>query len=520
MIFDCVAPCFPPNFNIFNLCLLNYHSLFEGFYRECSSGQVDLEIKDILKLLAWADTYRGQLERLGAQMEISNDCLTPLYNLYKKNVKEMLTDWIANLLESDLRAEVLCTEEGLFHTHAPTDLFRILSDQIATAEQTSTGMFYVEVINACTHITHQLFQRFVSRIRQMAVSIANPAAEPPCTYEKMCSIVNNADKMFMHMEELKERVQSSVDATCFEDLNFGDALDVFVDLARAGNSGIVAFIFRDISPILDEVFTKDWLEGDHIERVAATVQDFFVDLHANIEPHYFKKMAMETLNRIVLRYLDLLVCKKHAFESTAYTKMRDDITWLDRTFAEELRPKVVDKELEAVTQISALLSPDVLEATSVSLAVGKFFHSFPDCPLSVVERIVSSRVEIEKHDLVEILKVIKAYYEKFKAKQTGSESTIFSKLPSLASYFPTIVETSMEHRSHAPSLAEGKVGGKGSSLFSRGMRGMQEVLSGPGRSSLSSGNPPHPAPHTTLREERLSLSEEHVQVMSTNDFFS
>lgn len=162
LIFDYVGPCFPPSYDIFHTLWSRYHLQLARVLDSLGMYADQIANREILEVVQWVENYLETLRGLGIEEEelqmpkypvltTSNETnmeqsgFSLLIEKYMERIKDSSTAWYLNIIESDLNAEPVVSDEGILWSPGVVDFFRLLNDSLATVENVTRGEMMLQL---------------------------------------------------------------------------------------------------------------------------------------------------------------------------------------------------------------------------------------------------------------------------------------------------------------------------------------------------------------------------------------
>lgn len=357
-----------------------------------------LSNEQLLRLMDWIRGYASTRKRVLDKVPTTEDEGLPPFELIDD--VRLLIDRYMDLMDPRLQGYVVqistaVTTKGTeqvemkvltrLGTNAPQDLFNLLNEHLTYAKEGGSVVLQRRLLCAVMGIVC-LYQ---SMIVMDLHTRWDKREERELDMDYVCAIVNDAGAMLDHIELLENSFAQAIDpanADWDDDDGEGKADDddgeslraIQQDVPRAkdelikgaimGCQTLIKIVLADVEELLNQTFqpAAEWLAGDHMDEVAATIVDYFNDFKRFLDNYFFQRLAVMALEKLSMLYIGRLfavarsksnVFRQYQLTDDKVAKMTSDIDALSTgCFYKVIDKETVDKGLRVLYSVRNYLS--------------------------------------------------------------------------------------------------------------------------------------------------------------------
>ncbi|GAX84704.1 hypothetical protein CEUSTIGMA_g12126.t1 [Chlamydomonas eustigma] len=422
-IYDNVAPCFPPSYNIFDSLFQMYHVNVAEVIDIVGQRAESLSTRGQLRIMEFVRKYMETLRGLGVIEEsirlplvIHEDPqqmqgLDLLMDCYINRMSDTMTKWYTNILKVDFEYEPKKDYKGFLRTPGATEFFRIMNEEIQVILSIDD---HGEVMFNTAECSLKIMKAFQA-------ALTSALSQRHMTFEMACAQLNNCVMCYEQSLEFSEDVQRQLLPEYKKRIDIEVVCRGFLDVGKVATKSLVENIFNDpgTSTQLKALFSSaEWLSGKTTATLIATVKDYMTDVQSGVENTFVKRVAEAALEELVRRYVNILLAGVPQVTEAVVKRLKEDENDVETYFSTHLRPDRLSKYIDQLSDIRELLSSN--EAATCVLAYSNLLQIHSGFTLEVLQRIIEARVDMPKKEMKETLAQCKEVWKDRAAAQAAA----------------------------------------------------------------------------------------------------
>ncbi|KAJ1562706.1 SNARE-binding exocyst subunit S6 [Nowakowskiella sp. JEL0078] len=435
LIHDEATPLFPARYNLFHFAVLETHRSIHTSLNRAMASQLDPP--SILQLLKWTrDYHHNMLRRIGVAEELLEPRLLDgredeLVAAYVEKVHDKLSEWLANLLKSDV-ADFVGRERapeidgaGMYLLNGSVIVFQMFNQQVDVVAA-NRGVLLEGVVEVCVGLIEE-FQNTWAEVLEAEVGkfVGRSGECKGGIVEYVSALANDAMRSSEFCDSMKGRLELIVDNMSVVE-SMDKLRDGFMKLAKRGYTALIDIILIDTRPAFTKLYCNEWYEQDLMRLVIGTLEDYCEELQGHMVEYLFSKLTADLLDRFVVMALESLRNRGGKFRMpVAVEKLRSDVYNSTEFFIRFKSAKRVKQSFEVIDKVVAMLESN---PRLTYLEFYALFKAFPDVPLQFVEDVIQRRDDLDKATMKEVLESIRSKTREGKSEEEAKMVTVFSKI--------------------------------------------------------------------------------------------
>eukprot|EP00198_Chlamydomonas_reinhardtii_P014261 XP_001703598.1 component of the exocyst complex [Chlamydomonas reinhardtii] len=392
-VYDYVAPCFPPGYDVFNRCFQTYHVQFSVVVDVMGHGAAEgMSTAGALRVMDWVQKYMETLRNLGVDEELvrlppspladpdSLPGMVVLMESYVKRMADTVTRWYTNILDADLSIAII------------TDLNEHGEIMLQTAK---TAL--------------RIMVGFQEAQKDVLGGYGREGGRKGLGLEMAVAFLNNAVHCHDQSLEFAEDVGRQLKKEYREQLDVETVCRGFLEVAKVAAFRAVVVMFNDpgMSGQLKGLYGTGpgdtYLSGRVTSTLIATLRDYFSDIKTWVTPSFVKRVAEAALEELVRRAVNIFAVAPPQASEPLSARMESDVSDLSAYFeAYVTKADRLRKHLEVLADLRELLVADSPETFALAYSNLLAYNDKAFTPELVAKITSSCRSDLTKKQISDI----------------------------------------------------------------------------------------------------------------------
>ena len=383
-----LVPCFPPECDVYNLCLRTYRTHIEGVMTPFLAKTQEEEAPGtIILLAAWLNNYITVLSEFSPdltddlQLQLISAKVKELMPDFVAHVERLLSEWIQRIISHDLPLEgvsALVSSDSELISSLPEEMFSAINSQISFITTRIHGEILIDVFRACCNVL-KLQQKSEKKV---VMSLQDQKLDSELAVPYLCLRVNNMHRCNKHSSDLKE--------TCGKHLQFGDEgmnrerlEKMFAEVGKGymaitteATNGLAQVILRFVADnTIGSAFTDTWDSARPIGTALTTFEDFSSDLTKwLISDYYAHKIRRKFCDLLLLAYIEKLLWTQTRAKDVTYKVLIDLFPNLMHTKKPKSFKSIVSTSFDSLISRDSLDFEDFFQRNQLTLSYLPIFN--------------------------------------------------------------------------------------------------------------------------------------------------
>ena len=409
-----VTPCFPPDYEIYNLYVREYHKALNVTLNKIIS--TDPEASVLLTMHGWIKEYKKNMKELNVPPELMEPPLLDgkeqdLIEDYLKLIIKKLDEWSANLMKTEIEAFTIRAEppevdsDGLYGTQGAVILFQMVNQQVDSAMDSGQGVILARVIEEVSRVMRGIQDQWTRLVdTEYKKQIEKPEEVAGGLVEYCIALANDQLKSADFAEALSGRIEPLVSekyrGTIHDRLN--DAIDGCLDVAKKCTQTLIDIIFNDVKPATKQLFQPGWYDGI-MSQIVETMRDYMNDYQSSLNQSLFDLLVEDLLDAFLVTYITALANAPKLKIPAATERIKEDITESYKFFGAYKKTKELEPRFEVLEMILSLL-----EASKSLVFLSYWSFAKVHGPnIAFVENLMKARGDFDRSAVSDVMESVK-----------------------------------------------------------------------------------------------------------------
>ena len=409
-----VVPCFPSDYEIYNLYLREYHKALNETIKKLVADEPDATV--ILQLHAWMKEYRKTMKELQVPPELLDPPLLDgkdqtLIDDYLGLIVKKLDEWSGNLMKTEIK-EFITREQppeldpdGMYGMQGAVIMFQMVNQQVDLAADSGQGAILARVVEDSNRVMRQTQLQWINTVEmEYKKQVDKPEEARGGLVEYVIALANDQIKCADYAEALAARLEPLVSekykVIISERLN--DAIDGYLDVAKKCTQTLIDLIFNDLKPATKQLFGSAWYNGI-MSQIIETIRDYMSDYQAYLNSSILELLVEDLLDTFLITYLTALANSSKLRIPAATQQIKNDVGEAFQFFSTLKPPKELEAYFEVVELVLSLLEAS---KSMVFLSYWSFAKKHGPC-LAFVEGLMKAREDLDRSSVNEVMDSVK-----------------------------------------------------------------------------------------------------------------
>ena len=409
-----VTPCFPKDYEIYNLYLRENHKALNTVVKRIAALKSDASI--LLTLFEWLKEYKSNMEELNVPPELLDPPLLDgkdqlLIEDYVKLIISKLDEWSANLMKTEVTEFTQRKEppeldsDNLYSMQGGVILFQMVNQQVDLATESGQGAILAQVVGEVNRVMRGMQEQWVKVVEtEFKKQVDKPEEIVGGLVEYCLALANDQIKSADFAEALLARLEQLVSEKyripISERLN--DAIDGYLDVAKKCMQTLIDIVFNDLKPAIKNLFQAPWYEGI-TSQIIETMRDYMNDYQSYLNSALLELLVEDMMDAFIAAYLNALANAPKLKMPAAAQRMKDDIQEVCSLFSSISAPQEVERRFEVLEMVLSMLE------ASKDIAFLSFwsFAKVHGPNIAFVEGLMKARSDFDRSAVSEVMDSIK-----------------------------------------------------------------------------------------------------------------
>ncbi|GJJ11432.1 hypothetical protein Clacol_005665 [Clathrus columnatus] len=429
-----VTPCFPPDYEIYNFFVREYHKTLNTIIKKLVATEPEASV--ILHLHAWMKDYRKTMKELNVPPGLMEPPLLDgkdqtLIDDYLNLIVKKLDEWSANIMKTEVKDFIAREQppeidaDNLYGMQGAIIMFQMVNQQVDLAADSGQGAILARVVEDSNRVMRQAQLQWIKTIEsEYKKQVEKTEDAKAGLVEYVIAVANDQIKSADYAEALSARLEPLVSekyrVVISERLN--NAIDGYLDVAKKCTQTLIDLIFNDLKPATKQLFTPTWYNGI-MAQIIETFRDYITDYQTHLNPSIFELLLDDLMDTFLITYLTALGNANKLRIPGAIDRIKADVGDAYKFFATFKPPADVQTYFEVVDMVLSLLEAS---QSLVFLSYWSFAKKHGPC-LAFVEGLMKAREDLDRSAVSDVMDSVKR-----KVKEDGitdpPEPTIMKKV--------------------------------------------------------------------------------------------